>query len=67
MKKPSNGKLFFALFLGMLVVAVVFLIYAFGHPEGHFILPVEGTWCLYACYLIVLVLLGAAAFIKRKK
>ena len=41
----------------MLIVACLFIIYAFNHPEASFPLSNQMTDILYGCYLLVMVIL----------
>ena len=41
----------------MLIVACLFIIYAFNHPEASFPWRNQMTYILYGCYLLVMVIL----------
>lgn len=50
----------------MLATAVVFLIFAFTHPEGSFPWSNKVTYTLYGIYVAVMVILFIAPFKKTK-
>lgn len=47
--KSSKKYLFIG--LGMLLIVIVFIKYALGHPEASFPLPLEFTYLIYIAYL----------------
>ncbi len=50
----------------MLVVAIIFAVYALNHPEAGFTWDQLFTFVLYAAYLLVMLVLFIAPF-KQKK
>lgn len=51
----------------MLIVAVVFVIYALGHPEASFDIPLYIVKAFYRLYAITTIVLFILGFIFRKK
>ena len=49
----------------MLVVAVIFLVFAMGHPEMSFSWSNSVTYVLYIVYLVAMVIFFAAPFKKK--
>lgn len=49
----------------MLVAAIAFLIFAFGHPEMSFPWSNTITYLLYGAYLLVMVVMFIAPFKKK--
>lgn len=50
----------------MLVIAIVFLNYALGHPEANFRWRNQVTYILYSVYLVIMVICLAVPFNKQK-
>jgi uncharacterized membrane protein len=60
-------KIFRIISLVMTVVAIVFLIYAFGHPEGSWIgVPLQTVRMLYGLYIVIDIGLFVASFFIKK-
>ena len=52
----------------MLVIAIVFVTYCFGHPEASFLIPVYILKIIYNIYAVAMVILFILGFaLKRKK
>ena len=50
----------------MLVLAITFIIFAFGHPEMSFPWSNTITYLLYGAYFLVMVVMFIAPFKKKK-
>ena len=51
----------------MLIVAVVFVIYAFGHPEFSFLIPLYAVKIFYTIYVGAMVILFILSFVLKRK
>lgn len=52
----------------MLVITIAFVIYAFGHPEFSFLIPLYAVKIIYTIYVGAMVILFILGFVlKRKK
>ena len=63
----SKSKFFLLTGVGMLIVAILFVCYAFNHPEASFRWDLNITFMIYIVYLIILVLMFLLAFLFRRK
>ena len=50
----------------MLIAALVFVVYALGHPEGSFPCSGNVTRTIYAVYVILMILLILSPFGRKK-
>lgn len=49
----KNSKKYLFIGLGMLLIAILFVSYALGHPDAFFPWPLEFTYLFYVAYLII--------------
>ncbi len=52
---------------GMVLAAIVFISYSLVHPEASWPIRTGITNMIYLLYIIIMVMMFIAAFIKRKK
>ena len=63
----SKSKFFLLTGVGMLIAAILFVCYAFNHPEASFPWDLNITFMIYIAYVVVLALMFLFAFLFRRK
>lgn len=66
-KFMNKSKVFFIIGIAMVIFMVLFLIYAFQHPEKSFRLSIRMTHTIYCSYLILMIVIFVLSYITRNK